>query len=126
MTATGGTAAIFVYGTLLPGQARWAVLEPHALTTRPATARGRLWDTGAGYPAARFDTTGDDIPGALVTVAPDRMAGVITTLDRIEGEGVVFRRVEVETSGGRAVSYEWMGRTEGLLPLPGGWGAGGG
>lgn len=121
MTTTGGTSAIFVYGTLLPGQSRWPVLEPHALSTQPATAKGRLWDTGAGYPAARFDETGDDIPGALVTIAPDEVARVLAMLDRIEGEGVLFRRVEVLTSSGPAVSYEWIGRTEALLPLPKGW-----
>ncbi len=121
MTASGGTTAVFVYGTLLPGEARWPVLDPHALSTTPATAKGRLWDTGAGYPAACFDDTGDDIPGRLVAIAPDRMARVIAMLDRIEGEGVLFRRVEVLTSAGRAVSYEWMGRTEGLSRLPDGW-----
>ena len=121
MTTSGGTAAVFVYGTLLPGQARWPVLRPHALSTAPATAKGRLWDTGAGYPAARFDETGDDIPGMLVTIAPDRLTDVIAVLDRIEGEGVLFGRVEVPTSGGRAVSYEWIGATDDLSPLPHGW-----
>jgi gamma-glutamylcyclotransferase (GGCT)/AIG2-like uncharacterized protein YtfP len=121
VTATGGTAALFVYGTLLPGQARWPVLEPHALSTQPATAKGRLWDTGAGYPAARFDEAGDDIPGMLVTIAPHRLTDVIAMLDRIEGEGVLFRRVEILTTGGPALSYEWMGPTAGLSPLTSGW-----
>ena len=121
MTTTGGTAAIFVYGTLLPGQARWPVLEPYVLTTERATARGRLWDTGAGYPAARFDEAGYDIPGMLVTVGPRRLMDVLAMLDRIEGEGVLFRRVEVHTSAGRAVSYEWLGPTEGLPLLAYGW-----
>jgi gamma-glutamylcyclotransferase (GGCT)/AIG2-like uncharacterized protein YtfP len=114
--------SLFVYGTLMPGQPRWPVLQPHARSTRSATARGRLWDTGVGYPAARFDDeTGGDIPGALVTIAPDAAADVVTTLDRIEGEGVLFRRVQVETSVGPALSYEWLGPTEDLSPLPDGW-----
>lgn len=121
MTTTGGPSAIFVYGTLLPGQARWPVLRPNALSTAPATAKGRLWDTGAGYPAARFDEAGDDIPGMLVTIAPDRLTDVIAVLDRVEAEGVLFRRVEVPTSGGRAVSYEWIGTIDDLSPLPDGW-----
>lgn len=120
-STTEGAAPLFVYGTLMPGQERWPVLEPYAVSTEPATAKGRLWDTGAGYPAARFDDSGDDIPGVLVTIASPRLTDVMTTLDRIEGEGVLFRRVEVLTSGGRAVSYEWIGSTEGLSPLPNGW-----
>ncbi len=42
-------------------------------------------------------------------------------LDEIEGEGVLYRRVETETSKGRAVSYEWLGATGRLEPLPNRW-----
>lgn len=108
---------LFVYGTLMPGQVRWPVLEPHAVSCEPVTAKGQLWDTGAGYPAARFHPAGRDIPGFLVTIAPEVASDVVAMLDRIEGEGVLFRRVEVLTSGGPAMSYEWMGSTEGLVPL---------
>lgn len=117
----GRNSPLFVYGTLMPGQPRWPALRRHAVATAPATAKGHLWDTGAGYPAARFDQTGGDIPGVLVTIAPDAVADVVAMLDRIEGEGVLFRRVEVVTSGGPAVSYEWIGRTDGLSPLLRGW-----
>ena len=113
--------SLFVYGTLMPGQRRWNVLQSHAIITEPVTARGHLWDTGLGHPAARFDGTGDDIPGVLVRIRPDVIDYVIATLDRIEGEGVLYRRVEVSTSGGSAISYEWLGPTDGLLPLSGGW-----
>ena len=116
-----GAGRLFVYGTLMPGQARWAVLKSDALSIEPAKAKGHLWDTGAGYPAARFDQTGPEIPGILVTVAPERLGDVIALLDRIEGEGVLFRRVEVLTSGGPAISYAWIGSTAGFLSLPHGW-----
>jgi gamma-glutamylcyclotransferase (GGCT)/AIG2-like uncharacterized protein YtfP len=112
---------VFVYGTLMPGQPRWPVLQPYAVSSVAATAPGRLWDTGRGYPAARFDEPGSEIPGVLIAIAPEHMDGVITTLDRIEGEGVLYRRVEVETSGGPAFSYEWLGSTQGMRPLPRGW-----
>ncbi|HEX2273906.1 MAG TPA: gamma-glutamylcyclotransferase [Acidimicrobiales bacterium] len=112
---------LFVYGTLMPGQERWPVLLPYARSSEPATARGQLWDTGVGYPAARFDDTGRDFPGALVTIAAELLTDVVRTLDRIEGEGVLFRRVEISTSAGPAFSYEWIGPTEGLSPLPNGW-----
>ena len=112
---------VFVYGTLMPGQSRWPVLEPYATEWAPATAAGRLWDTGSGYPAVRFDHGGEPVPGVLVTLAPDGAADAIARLDAIEAEGVLYRRVDVETSGGPAVSYEWIGPTDGLAPLTGGW-----
>ena len=127
--------AVFVYGTLMPGQVRWPLLASFATGCRPATARGRLWDTGLGYPAACFDSGGGgdagagegvgegvgEIPGVLVTIGPGSVAAALAVLDRIEGEGVLFRRVDVVTSAGSAMSYEWLGPTEGFRPLPGGW-----
>jgi gamma-glutamylcyclotransferase (GGCT)/AIG2-like uncharacterized protein YtfP len=115
------TTAVFLYGTLMPGQVRWPVLESHVLAYEPATAKGRLWDTGFGYPAAQFDPDGDDIPGVVAAIAPEHLPEVIATLDPIEGEGVLFRRTEVATSGGWAITYEWMGETAGLRPLRTGW-----
>ena len=116
-----GPPALFVYGTLMPGQLRWPVLARYALGWERGCARGQLWDTGRGYPAARFDPADDDIPGVVVTVNPDTLADVIVRLDRIEGEGVLFRRVEVQTSAGPAISYEWLGSTDGLRRLLHGW-----
>lgn len=116
--------AVFVYGTLMPGQPRWPLMEPFSVSHRPATARGHLWDTGLGYPAARFDDGGADVvdvPGILVAIAPDRLARALAALDRVEGEGVLYRRVEVATTGGPAITYEWLGPTDGLLPLAAGW-----
>ena len=118
---TSPISRFFVYGTLMPGQMRWPVLQPHALSAEVVRARGHLWDTGAGYPAARFDSAGEDVPGVLVTVAPDAFDEVVLMLDAIEGEGVLFRRVMVDTSGGPALAYEWIGRTEALSPLVEGW-----
>ena len=111
---------LFVYGTLMPGQDRWPALRPFASAWQPATAGGRLWDSGHGYPVARFGD-GPPIPGFVVTVEADERARALTVLDRIEDEGSLFRRVEVVTSLGTATGYEWLGPTEGLAPLPGGW-----
>jgi gamma-glutamylcyclotransferase (GGCT)/AIG2-like uncharacterized protein YtfP len=120
---------VFVYGTLMPGELLWPALERFATGWAPATARGRLWDTGRGYPAIRFATGADAetdtdaavVPGVLVTLDSERRAEAFAVLDGIEGEGVLYRRVEVDTSGGRATSYEWLGSTDGLVSLPEGW-----
>ena len=114
--------AVFVYGTLMPGQPRWPLMEPFSVSHRPATARGHLWDTGLGYPAARFGDAGADVvdvPGILVEIVPDRLPRALALLDRVEGEGVLYRRVVVATTGGPAVTYEWLGSIEGFLPLAG-------
>ncbi|MBW3615002.1 MAG: gamma-glutamylcyclotransferase [Actinobacteria bacterium] len=115
------TDAVFVYGTLLPGECRWQLLRPYAASWVPATARGRLWDTGNGYPAATFDDEAEEVPGAVVVLAPGVAAEALALLDGIEAEGILYRRVEVRTSRGQAFSYEWVGATEGLAPLHRGW-----
>lgn len=114
-------STVFVYGTLRPGEARWPLLRPFARSWQPATAPGRLWDTGNGYPAAVFDGDGPELHGVAVVLAGDRAGDAVEVLDEIEGEGVLFERVEIVTSLGRAYSYQWLGDTAGLAPLPHGW-----
>lgn len=116
-----GPPQLFVYGTLMPGEPLWPALAPFALAWREATAPGRLWDTGHGYPGVRFDPAGGPVPGVLVVLDPARLAAAIDLLDEIEEEGSLYRRVEVSTGAGPAWAYEWLGPTTGLEPLPGGW-----
>jgi gamma-glutamylcyclotransferase (GGCT)/AIG2-like uncharacterized protein YtfP len=111
----------FVYGTLMPGEARWALLRPFATGWQSASTPGHLWDTGCGYPAARFFQGGPAIPGFLVAIDPARLCDAVPFLDEIEAEGVLYRRRSVMTTGGHAMSYEWLGSTEGLALLATGW-----
>jgi len=117
---------IFLYGTLMPGEERWPALQPYAASWRPVTAEGRMWDTGRGYPAVRFDRAGDLGPGGIVAgvlldIRSGRLAEAVTTLDLIEEEGNLYRRVDVATSDGPAMGYEWIGPLDGMAPLAGGW-----
>ncbi len=91
--------------------------SPGAL--RPLSAG--FWDTGHGYPAVRFDAGGDPVPGVMVTLDPDRAPAALAMLDEVEEEGALYRRVEVETTSGRAWAYEWLGPTESMSLLPSGW-----
>lgn len=117
-----GAARFFVYGTLMPGEPLWPVLLPYASSWRPATAAGRMWDTGRGYPAVRFAPgVTDRIPGVVVDIRPDRLTEAVEVVDRVEEVGVLYRRVEVTTSGGAAMAYEWLGPTDAMSPLAGGW-----
>ncbi|MGI8984107.1 MAG: gamma-glutamylcyclotransferase family protein [Acidimicrobiales bacterium] len=112
---------LFVYGTLMPGEALWGELAPFVIAWREAAAPGRMWDTGHGYPAVRFVPSGAPVPGVVVDLDPVRAPAAITRLDEVEDAGVLYRRVEVVTTAGPAWAYEWLGPTGGLQPLPGGW-----
>lgn len=121
MAPMDGPPCLFVYGTLMPGEPLWPALAPFAVAWDEGSATGRLWDTGLGFPAVRFDPAGEAVPGVLVALDPDRLAVAIEVLDGVEEEGSLYRRVEVSTSGGPAWAYEWLGPTAGLTPLPDGW-----
>jgi hypothetical protein len=51
---------------------------------------GLLYDSGAGYPAAKF-VPGDPIPGYLLTLRPDSAAEFFTQMTQIEAG--LFRRL---------------------------------
>ena len=108
---------LFVYGTLQPGRVRWRHLAPFAVTWTDATARGRLFDTGADFPAMVFGDTDEahDVPGVVVDLHPSRRDEALDAMDRIEG--FLYRRLVVETSTGPAWSYEWMGETDTLTAI---------
>ena len=109
----------------MPGEPLWPVLAGYAVSWERVTARGRMWDTGHGYPAVQFDVSDRPaaglVPGVLVSLEPGRAAEAIEELDRIEAVGRLYRRVEVATSLGPAFAYEWLGAVDGLSALPDGW-----
>lgn len=107
---------LFVYGTLMPGHLRWAVLEPHAVGWRPAAVEGLLYDTGQGWPAAVFRPGADLVRGWAVDLRPEVADVVMAHLDEVEGvdEGL-FLRVEVALLGGEPVVAYELGTDAGAL-----------
>lgn len=110
--------SLFVYGTLMPGRLRWGLLEAAAVSSRPDTVVGRLYDTGLGWPAARFHRPLDvapleiacegSIPGWVVEVGAGSVASLLPVLDDVE---TGFRRVRVQTgTGEEAWGYEVIER----------------
>lgn len=102
---------LFVYGTLRPGQQRWPFLEPFVVDGgEDDVVAGNLFDTGNGYPAARFDRRGD-IHGRLYELRSERIDEALRLLDEVEGAVIdLFHRVEVTTKSGRtAWAYEYGG-----------------
>ena len=105
----------------MPGESRWSVLKVFAESWEPASASGSLWDTGQGYPAAIFADGDEYIPGFVVTICENLWPKAVRRLDQVEGEGVLYRRVELTTSKGKAISYEWIRSTSDLRRIRDGW-----
>lgn len=112
---------VFAYGTLLPGEVRWSILAPFVVDEgTDDTVGGRLFDTGVGYPAARFDGHAI-IHGRVFTMHAATYEHALIRLDEVEGavEGA-YRRVEVTTAAGvRAWAYEYGGGLD-LVEIPSG------
>jgi len=100
---------LFVYGTLRPGQQRWPFLEPFVVDEGcDDSLAGALYDTGHGYPAAKFDRDGV-IHGRVYSLRVDRLDECLQLLDEVEGAVQdLFRRVAVLTFDGiEAWAYEY-------------------
>jgi gamma-glutamylcyclotransferase (GGCT)/AIG2-like uncharacterized protein YtfP len=105
------TAAVFVYGTLMPGQPRWPQLAGSAAGEPAADrVRGVLLDTGAGYPGLLLGGDETWVPGVVVRLPPRAAPAALRRLDRTEGvEHGLNRRGEVCTERGVACwTYEYL------------------
>lgn len=114
---------LFVYGTLRFGDVRWCFLEPFVGDGgHPDLVAGALYDTGNGYPAARFDQPGTII-GHRYRLLAHRRREALEVLDEIEGsvEGL-YERIEVVTvTGVPAWSYQYGGELDLPLIASGDW-----
>lgn len=103
---------IFVYGSSMPGQSRYAFIEHLVENSRAAEVPGYLYDWDLGYPLAKFGP-GEVIPGYVLTLRPESSEEFFTQMTQIEAG--LFELVEVTTRDGiRVRAYEWIGPTDGL------------
>ncbi|MEM9606075.1 MAG: gamma-glutamylcyclotransferase [Actinomycetota bacterium] len=104
---------VFVYGTLMPGHLRWHHIEPYVVERWQDKVSGQLYDTGRGYPGARFEEAGH-IPGWGLRLDEARLEEALDLLDEIEGPHQ-YERVLVDTGVGRpAWSYRMLLETDGM------------
>lgn len=105
---------VFVYGTLKPGHHNWLHIAPYADTARQTTTTGTLYDTGYGWPAAKFGSDGNPIPGWTVTIRDYYLPVALATLDHIEGiEHGLFERITItDTNGEPCWAYQWPSEVE--------------
>ena len=115
-----GPAAVFVYGTLMPGRLRWPLLELQATGHRAAAVPGRLFDTGQGWPAARFDDDAPTtVPGVLVELRAEWLTDLLAELDLVEGvdTGHYERVLVTTTDGDTAWAWSTLQDTSGFTPI---------
>jgi len=109
----------FMYGTMKPGRLRYPSIDQFVASTTSDTVEGELFDTGAGYPAAKFGSDRGQIRGYVLRILPDRESAAAEII--AEQEGNLFRPVILKTKGGRTVTaYEFIGPTDGMARIPDG------
>ena len=110
---------LFAYGTLQPGRLRWPLLEPFVARHRAAHARGRIYDSGAGWPVTVFEDAADPVPGTIMELDRQRLDELLVMLDDVEttATGLLTRIVVTTTAGETAWAYHWSGSTSGMTPI---------
>lgn len=111
---------MFVYGTTMPGHLRYSAIEDFVAETRRASVQGRLYDSGSGYPAAKFGGGQGTIEGYLLRLRPDRVHEAREAFTAFEA-GLFVEASVVTESGVTATAYEWIGSVEGFPRLTGLW-----
>ena len=118
------TRHLFVYGTLRPGEARWPFLEPFVVGEGGVDGVcGTLFDTGLGYPAARFEVGGAPISGRTYELRSGTLDEALAELDRVEGavRGLYERVLVTTTAGVPAWAYQFGSDPDIVLqPIAGG------
>ena len=113
---------LFVYGTLLPGEERWELLEPFVVGPgSPDSVAGTLYDTGEGYPAASFEAGDGRVVGQVFRLDAARLSEALELLDEVEDAVLgLYRRVRVVTDAGLDVWTYQYGTGLQLTPIDGG------
>lgn len=123
MTGPDDPTVLFVYGTLMPGDVRWPILERFVVDDgTPDRVRGHLYDTGLDYPAAIFDESVDSsVLGRRYRLDAARLEEALEVLD-IEEDTVagLYRRIAVTTGSGVTAWAYAYGTGLDLTPIPSG------
>ncbi|MDQ0576768.1 septum formation family protein [Agromyces albus] len=112
-TSTDSTAVrVFTYGSSMPGESRYGEIKEYVESSTRAVVEGLLYDSGLGYPAAKFEP-GGEIPGFVLTLDPDTADAFMREQTALESG--LFAPVTVQTqSGVSATAWEWIGATDGM------------
>jgi gamma-glutamylcyclotransferase (GGCT)/AIG2-like uncharacterized protein YtfP len=112
-------SSVFVYGTTMPNHLRYPLIEEYVASATPDRATGRIFDTGLGYPAAKFGGQGT-IEGYVLRLRSDRVSEAMRAFTEMEAG--LFHPVTITTAGGvSAVAYEYIGSTANMTAVSGQW-----
>jgi hypothetical protein len=104
----------------MPGHLRYEFIENVVAEATPDRVSGRLFDSGAGYPAAKFGGGQSWIDGFRLEIRDGHEAEASRIFTEMEAG--LFDGVTLRTEAGFTVTaYEWIGPTEGLEELDGRW-----
>ncbi len=118
-TPTATHEYMFVYGSSMPRHSRYDVIRDFVADAQPDRVYGRLYDSGAGYPAAKFGGGEGWIEGYRLRLRPDRAGEAKRMMTQVESG--LYESVTVETQAGhKATAYEWIGSVDGLTQIAGG------
>lgn len=114
---------VFVYGTVLAGERNHHHVASYLKAVQPGAVRGRLYDTGQGYPSLVLDPTGYEVLGEWYTITG---AGLkkFDELEEYFGPGNannLYERVQVQDvgNGREGWVYVWTSH-QGCPEIPSG------
>ncbi len=111
---TSGTEqpALFVYGSSMPGMARYDSISRYVTASVRDSTDGLLYDSGLGYPLAKFGP-GSEVRGFVLWLDPATADTAMAEMTRVEAG--LFHPVTVRTRTGiTAQAFEWIGSTDNL------------
>ena len=104
--------SLFVYGTSMPGMTRYGAISQYVTGSARDAVAGLLYDSGLGYPLAKFGP-GGDVRDFVLSLDADTADAAMAELTRVEAG--LFHPVKVRTrSGVTAYAYEYLGATDNL------------
>ncbi|HMQ36212.1 MAG TPA: gamma-glutamylcyclotransferase [Micropruina sp.] len=110
--SVGAEPALFVYGSSMPGMSRYDAIGRYVIRSARDTVRGSLYDSGLGYPMAKFGGDGQ-IRGVVLWLDPATAEAALAEMTRVEAG--LFHPVTVRTASGvSAQAYQWIGSTDGF------------
>ncbi len=111
-TSASDETALFVYGSSMPGQLRYSEIAEYVDSSSRDAVDGMLYDSGLGYPLAKFGS-GGTVPGFVLKLDPATAEAALRELTHLESG--LFHPVTVRTQGGvTATAYEWIDATDGF------------
>ncbi len=102
---------LFVYGSSMPGMSRYGEISEYVTGSTRDSVQGQLYDSGLGYPMAKFGGDGE-VRGFLLWLDPQTADAALAEMTRVEAG--LFHPVSVRTrSGVTAQAYQWIEATDG-------------